>query len=187
MPTPTRRSSLARAPATALTTGALCAAAGVTRGALRIYEREGLLGVPRRSGAGYRQFADDAVARLQAIRLLREIGFSLREIGVLLAEQHSGDLDAAHMQALAREQLDVIDARVARLQQVRHYMAAVAAGNVGLIDDPECRFLVDFLAAGNAAEPGHRAEPHQPHQSHGSHDSLQPHPARPSRADAEVL
>jgi MerR family transcriptional regulator, copper efflux regulator len=187
MPSASRHPSPARAPASALTTGALCAAAGVTRGALRIYEREGLLGVPRRSGAGYRQFADDAVARLQAIRLLREVGFSLREIGMLLAEQRSGDLDAAQMQALAREQLDVIDARVARLRQVRHYMAAVAAGDVDLIDDPECRFLVDFLAAGNAPEPGQRAEPHQTHSSHVSHDSLQPHPARPSRADAEVL
>lgn len=174
MPSASRHPSPARAPASALTTGALCAAA------------------PRCSSAGYRQFGGDAVVRLQAIRLLREIGFSLREIGMLLAEQRSGDLDAAQVQALACEQLDVIDARVARLRQVRHDMAAVAAGDVALIDDPECRFLVDFLAAGNVAEPSHRSElhePREPHQPHDSHDSPhpRPRPARPSRADAEVL
>lgn len=130
------------------TTARLCAAAGVSRGTLRLYERAGLLAEPRRSPAGYRHYPADAVARLQAVRQLKELGFSLREIALLLAESDLGGIDPARMQALATAQLATIDERIARLQVVRRYVAEVAAGHIALLDDPDCRFLVDFLAAG---------------------------------------
>jgi DNA-binding transcriptional MerR regulator len=61
-----------------LSSGALCQAAGVTRGVLRVYEREGLLGPPPRTAAGYRVYPADSVQRLLAIRQLKEVGFTLR-------------------------------------------------------------------------------------------------------------
>ena len=132
-----------------LTTRAVCLAAGATRGMLRLYEHDRLIAAPQRSAAGYRHYPPDTVARLLAIRALKEIGFSLREIALLLAERDQGDLDPTRLRELAHAQIAAIDARVARLQLVRRYVKAVADGDTQLIDDPECSFLADFLAAGD--------------------------------------
>ena len=131
-----------------ITSGVLCKRAGVTRGTLRVYEREGLLGDPPRSAAGYRAYPADAVQRLLAIRQLKEVGFTLKEIAFLLSERDVGRISPARIRQLAREQLGVIDQRIARLQVVREYAASVAAGDMSLLDDPECGFLMHFLSAG---------------------------------------
>jgi DNA-binding transcriptional MerR regulator len=137
---------------TPLRTTALCRVAGVTRGQLRLYERDGLLEAPARTAAGYRTWPADTPSRLAAIRQLKEVGFTLHEIALLLAESDLGTMTTAQLQRLAREQLVAIDARIARLQVVREYVDAVAQGDHSVLDDPECAFLVRFLAA-DAAEP----------------------------------
>lgn len=142
-------SSIASPPrAQPLTSGAVCAAAQVTRGQLRLYEREGLIPAPRRTAGGFRDYPPDTLARLQAIRQLKEIGFSLSDIALLLAEGDSGALDEARLQALAGEQLRAIDQRLANLKLVRRFVAAVAEGDMTALNDPECSFLVQFLASG---------------------------------------
>ena len=159
--TPFPTSTPARTPAPAvratarpaLSSGALCQQAGVTRGMLRVYEREGLLGPPPRTAAGYREYPADSVQRLLAIRQLKEVGFTLHEIALLLAERDTGDISPARVRKLAAEQLLVIDQRIARLQVVREYAAAVAAGDLGVLDDPECQFLLQFLQAGHSVKP----------------------------------
>jgi len=138
---------------TALHTTALCRIAGVTRGQLRLYERDGLLEAPARTAAGYRTWPADTPARLAAIRQLKEVGFTLREIALLLAERDQGTMTASQLARLAREQLVAIDARIARLQVVREYVDAVARGDRSVLDDPDCAFLVRFLAADAGAAP----------------------------------
>jgi MerR family transcriptional regulator, copper efflux regulator len=132
-----------------LTSGAVCAAAKVTRGQLRVYEREGLIPEPRRTEGGFRDYPSDTLARLQAIKQLKEIGFSLAEIALLLAEGDAGQMDEARMQELAAQQLQSIDMRVANLKVVRRFVAAVAEGDMTALNDPECSFLVQFLASGS--------------------------------------
>ena len=145
---PARRAARGPQPGAPLTTARLSAATGASRGMLRLYEDEGLLPAPQRSAAGYRHFPADTVDRVRAIRLLKELGFTLRQIALLLAEGDEGHLDPARMQALAQAQLLQIDARIARLALVRQYVAAVAQGDAPrLVSDPDCRFLMDFLAA----------------------------------------
>src|SRR5438128_394024 len=53
---------------TALTIGQVADAADVNIQTIRYYERRGLFPTPRRTPAGYRQYADDAVARLRCRR-----------------------------------------------------------------------------------------------------------------------
>ena len=67
-----------------LTIGQVAAAADVNIQTIRYYERRGLFPTPRRTPAGYRQYADDAVARLRFIKHAQELGFSLNEIQGLL-------------------------------------------------------------------------------------------------------
>lgn len=115
---------------------------------LRLYEREGLLPLPRRSVAGYRHYPADTVPRLLAIRQLKEVGFTLKEIAELLEEVDRGSVDDKRLRTLAAEQLRAIELRLARLQVLRTYVAAVAEGDHSVFGQSECRFVLDFLSAG---------------------------------------
>jgi Hg(II)-responsive transcriptional regulator len=68
-----------------LTTGQVAKHAGVGVETLRFYEREGLIEEPPRRESGYRQYSQDVVKRIQFIKRAQELGFSLKEIGELLA------------------------------------------------------------------------------------------------------
>ena len=129
------------------TTGALCKAANVTRGQLRLYEDEGLIAPLSRTEAGYRQYGTDTVDRLKAIMHLKELGFTLAEIALLLSDRDQGELDVQAIVRLACEVLSKIDERIAALQVIRAYVAPVALGDMSVLQDEDCNFLVQFMTA----------------------------------------
>jgi MerR family transcriptional regulator, thiopeptide resistance regulator len=63
------------------------ALAGVTVRALHYYDRVGLLKPLTRTDAGYRQYSERDLVRLEQIVLLKFLGFSLRQIRDLLADE----------------------------------------------------------------------------------------------------
>jgi MerR family mercuric resistance operon transcriptional regulator len=65
--------------------GAVAVAAGVGVQTLRYYERRGLLSAGHRTAAGYREYSEEAVRRVVFIRRAQAMGFTLDEIGGLLA------------------------------------------------------------------------------------------------------
>jgi DNA-binding transcriptional MerR regulator len=67
-----------------LTRGQLARLAHVNPETIRFYERLGLLPPPPRSPTGARQYGGDAIARLQRIKQLRQLGFALAEIKPML-------------------------------------------------------------------------------------------------------
>jgi MerR family transcriptional regulator, mercuric resistance operon regulatory protein len=102
---------------TGMTIGALARAAGVNIETVRYYERRGLLAPPARSGAGYRQYDDDALWRLQFVARAKQLGFTLSEIGELLvpgAPQCAGDVTNA-----ARAKLTAVDEQMRDLVATR--------------------------------------------------------------------
>ncbi|MBK6927253.1 MAG: MerR family transcriptional regulator [Comamonadaceae bacterium] len=129
------------------TTSALCKAANVTRGQLRLYEDEGLIAPLSRTEAGYRQYGTDTVDRLKAIMHLKELGFTLAEIALLLSDRDQGELDVQAIVRLACEVLSKIDERIAALQVIRAYVAPVALGDMSVLKDEDCNFLVQFMTA----------------------------------------
>lgn len=68
-----------------LTIGGLADRTGVSVQTLRYYERRALLANPKRSAAGYRQYPEEEVQRVEFIRRAQGMGFTLQEIGVLLS------------------------------------------------------------------------------------------------------
>lgn len=58
---------------------------GMSAKALRLYEARGLLKPCSHSPSGYRLYGPDALQRLMQIALLKRAGFSLAEMGLLLA------------------------------------------------------------------------------------------------------
>jgi DNA-binding transcriptional MerR regulator len=117
----------------ALTLGGLARGAGVNPETIRYYERRGLLAEPPRTPAGYRQYSAADADRVALILRAKDLGFTLAEIGDLLA----GGGDAGDVLAAARRRLAEIDDRLARLAEQRcrlaHLLRACEAGEAGCV------------------------------------------------------
>lgn len=66
------------------TIGTVSRESGITTRTLRHYDQIGLLTPSSRTDAGYRLYSDADIARLQQIRALQSLGYSLQEIGELI-------------------------------------------------------------------------------------------------------
>jgi MerR family mercuric resistance operon transcriptional regulator len=100
----------------AMTITRLGAAAGVGVETVRYYQRRGLLAVPASTGAVRRYGAED-VRRLRFIRRAQAAGFTLEEIGELLALDRTQN--RARVRELAAERISALDARIAELEASR--------------------------------------------------------------------
>jgi DNA-binding transcriptional MerR regulator len=109
-----------------MTIGELAARTGLRVSAIRYYQRRGLL--PARDATGaWQRFSPDLVGRLTVIALAKGCGFSLDEIGVLLAALYGPASPTRTWQAMGEAKLAEIDAQIARLHQVRQLLVDALA------------------------------------------------------------
>jgi DNA-binding transcriptional MerR regulator len=102
----------------ALTIGELAARLGVPVRTVRFWSDEGLVDPPARSGGGYRLYDAQAVARLDLVRTLRELGLGLPAVREVLARRRSvREVAAEHVRALDGE-IRLLKLRRALLQHV---------------------------------------------------------------------
>ncbi|GHC84247.1 MerR family DNA-binding protein [Novosphingobium pokkalii] len=137
---------LARTPS--LTIAGLARAGGVGVETVRYYQRRGLIETPRRhNGAGrggaIRHYGDAHVRRLRFIRAAQAAGFTLEQIGELLALDASHDRDRDRARALAQEQIAALDARIAALEEARAALHKLARA-CGEGDAGRCPILTAF-------------------------------------------
>lgn len=83
---------------------------------LRYYEEIGLIEPPARTAGNQRQYRETDLERLRFIRHARELGFSLDAIRSLLRLSRHGDDPCLEADQIAREQLDDVRSRIARLR-----------------------------------------------------------------------
>jgi MerR family mercuric resistance operon transcriptional regulator len=96
---------------------------GVGVETVRYYQRRGLLPVPRKSG-GIRRYGEEDVRRLRFIRTAQGAGFTLEEIGALLALEATND--RRRVRALATERIAALDAKIAQMKDARDVLAKLA-------------------------------------------------------------
>jgi MerR family transcriptional regulator, mercuric resistance operon regulatory protein len=106
------------------TIGGLAKAAGVGVETVRYYQRRGLLPEPARPPGEVRRYGEQDVRRLRFIRSAQAAGFTLNEIGELLALDAADD--RARARALAQARVAALDARIAELQEARDALAGLA-------------------------------------------------------------
>lgn len=111
----------------ALTIGQVARRAGIGIETIRFYEREGLLERPVRTEAGYRQFAEEAVARLRSIKRAKELGFTLREIAGLLALRADPDASRADVRQRAVDKVADIEAKIRDLRRMKEALLKLTA------------------------------------------------------------
>jgi DNA-binding transcriptional MerR regulator len=98
---------------TVLRVGEVARRSGVGVEALRFYERSGLLDRPARTENGYRLYDEEVLERLAFIKRAQALGFSLDEIGRVIAEKRSGKAHCAEVREIVRRRLHELDERMA--------------------------------------------------------------------------
>jgi DNA-binding transcriptional MerR regulator len=94
--------------------------AGVGIETIRFYERRGLIARPPRPvGGGYRAYDDGLIDRVRFIREAQELGFTLAEIGELLALRADPAADCRAVRERALGRLAEVERRLARLERMR--------------------------------------------------------------------
>ncbi len=105
----------------AMTIGALAKRVGVSIRTLRYYDEIGLLAPARHTTAGYRLYGAGDVARLQQIRSLRQLGFSLDEIQAFLRDPAYSPLHTIELH------LERVRAQTRALRHLEDRLDALAA------------------------------------------------------------
>lgn len=106
-----RRSFRSRQPVVtqdAMTLAQLAHAAGEPVHVVRYYARIGLIEEQAREANGYRRFDRSALKRLEFVRRSQRLGFSLEEIGQLIAEAHRGRRPCPRVRALLEARLPAV-------------------------------------------------------------------------------
>jgi DNA-binding transcriptional MerR regulator len=105
--------------------GELAKRTGVSVRALHHYDAIGLLAPSRRSESRYRLYDREDVVRLQEIKSLRQLGFSLEEIRDLLAARRLTPLGVVemHLQRV-REQMELQRQLLGRLESIAEQLRA---------------------------------------------------------------
>ncbi|MET0292345.1 MAG: MerR family DNA-binding protein [Steroidobacteraceae bacterium] len=114
---------MVRSQPSTLSISGFAAAAGVGVETVRFYQRNGLLAVPPR-GTGVRRYGDADVRQLRFIRQAQTAGFTLAEIGELLALD--AGRDHARARTLAQARIVALDSRIAELQTARDSLKKLA-------------------------------------------------------------
>jgi DNA-binding transcriptional MerR regulator len=105
--------------------GELSERSGLSRDAIRFYERIGLV-ESHRSPNGYREFGEEVPPWLDYVRTAQRLGFSLAEIARHGAELREAPDSAAALSALFAERITAVDAKIAELSALRAELAARA-------------------------------------------------------------
>jgi DNA-binding transcriptional MerR regulator len=131
----------------ALLIGEVAGRAGVPTPTVRYYESIGLLKPPVRSVSGYRRYSEKTVEELRFIKKAQALGFSLEEVGQILALSRSGKTPCSQVLSLAHRHLAAVEERLRQLQAFRDQLASEIAKwdrrEGGVTGDGLCQFIAD--------------------------------------------
>ncbi len=130
-----------------LTIGQLAQDAQVKVDTVRYYERRGLIPKPPRGKSGYRQYSPDDVARIQFIRRAQELGFTLNEIGELLALRVDPNT-CEDVKNQAEAKIEDIANRIQTLQRMKRVLNKLVAACDAQVSTSDCPVLETLEARG---------------------------------------
>ncbi len=120
--------------------GAAARQSGVPAKTIRYYESVGLIGPADRTASGYRVYGRQDVETLRFVQRARSLGFSVEEVGSLLALWRDRSRSSAEVKDLARRRVADIDRKMAELAEMREtltHLMEVCHGDAR----PDCPIL----------------------------------------------
>ncbi len=99
--------------------GSVARASGVNTQTVLYYERRGLLPKPPRDRNGYRVFDDKTVERIRFVKRAQKLGFSLRQIGELLALHEDSSATCGDVKTSAKNHIEDIKKKINDLDRMQ--------------------------------------------------------------------
>lgn len=131
--------------------GELSRLSGLSPGAIRFYEKAGIIRRPERSAGNYRLYDDEAIERLRFARHCRQQGLSLDETRLLLAYMDRPTANCAAIHEMVDRHIALLDEQIEQLGKLRARLvscreSALCEGSAGcgivnlLRGDDDCPF-----------------------------------------------
>jgi len=127
--------------------GTLARETGIAAKTIRYYESVGLIAPPPRSRGNYRVYDERDLATLRFVQRARNLGFSVKEVGDLVALWQDRQRASADVRSLARAHLGEIERKLKELEAMRatlDHLIKRCHGN----KRPDCP-IIDELAMGS--------------------------------------
>lgn len=126
--------------------GDLSRLAGVPTGRIRFYESLGILDRPRRSGSGYREYAERDAETLRFVVGARQLGIPLAGVGELLETRRRGEPPCGDVLKTLENRIGEVDRRIGELLDLRESLTDLRdRGLVLRQDDVEGESCVCYL------------------------------------------
>ena len=123
--------------------GSAAALSGISAKMVRHYESLGLLPRVTRTDSGYRQYSEADVHTLRFIKRARDLGFSMAEIGELVALWQNRRRASASVKRIAQKHVDELAARIAAMQAMQRTLGHLLHHCHG-DERPDCPILDDL-------------------------------------------
>ena len=116
---------------------------GIPAKTIRYYEEVGLIQPAHRTESGYRTYDESDVATLRFIQRARGLGFSVKEVRLLLGLWADRARSSADVKGMALDHIGEIDRKIAELQSMRDTLIDLTERCHG-DDRPDCPILDDL-------------------------------------------
>lgn len=136
--------------------GEAAALSGVSAKMIRHYEQIGLIPPPNRTFANYRYYGDNDLHRLRFIKRARALGFSMAQVGTLLALWDDPQRASAEVKRVALAHAAELAQKVRELQAMQHALQHLARHCHG-DQRPQCPILDDLANAAVDIDPTPRS------------------------------
>ncbi|MCH7322111.1 Hg(II)-responsive transcriptional regulator [Solibacillus sp. MA9] len=94
----------------------------VNKETIRYYEKKGLLSEPSRTDSGYRVYSDDTVNRINFIKRMQDLGFSLAEINKLLGVVDKDNERCRDMYDFVSQKIDDVQDKIRDLKRIENML-----------------------------------------------------------------
>ena len=116
--------------------GELAQRTGISRDALRFYEKHGLITPSGRTDSGYRLYSKSDVLRISFILSAKEVGFTLNEIHQLLELEVTKDKKSCQdVKEFVDNKIQVVNQRLIEMKKIKQSLKTLSVACCGA-DEP---------------------------------------------------